>query len=167
MSSYQFDCSAVNYLICFHSGGPDSHIELLKKLQTSLKTSQKLAQKLSKEIATQVALDVKTLKKDDGKMFFSLHRNDGVDADFANTFLRTVERNDLFFFITISDGADSNSGSLIIQGKPDDVKALGEPICSLLGGKGNGKNNRYQAKVTQLKKVNDCESLIEKHFAQK
>ena len=140
----------------------------MKKLQTSLKASQKTVQKLSKEVATQTALEVNVnYTGADANRYFSLHRNDGVDIDFANTFLRTVKVDNLFYFITIADGIDSKSGSLIIQGNPDDIKALADQICQLLGGKGNGKNNRYQAKVTQLNKVKDCETLIKNHFAQK
>lgn len=150
----------------FLSGGADSHVDLVKKLQTSFKASQKTVQKLSKEVASKVAeeLNVSQTPID----FFSLHKNDGVDIDFANTFLRTVKLDkNVFFFLTIADGIDSKSGSLIIQGNPDDIAALAEPICKILGGKGNGKNNRYQAKVTQLSKIKDCEVLIKNHFAEK
>lgn len=148
------------------SGGADSHVDLVKKLQTSLKASQKTVQKLSKDIATKIAEDLNASKIPID--FFTLHRNEGVDIDFANTFLRMlkVDKN-VFIFITIADGIDSKCGSLIIQGNPDDVAALGEQICLILGGKGNGKNNRYQAKVTHLNKIKDCEVLIKTHFEKK
>lgn len=138
----------------------------MKKLQASLKSSQKTVQKLSKEIATKTAEELNT-NPNPGD-YFSLHQKDGVDVDFASTFLRMVKiTKPIFFFITIADGIDSKSGSLIIQGNPDDVTSLADPICKLLDGKGNGKNNRYQAKVTQLNKVKDCENLIKNHFANK
>ena len=123
-------------------------------------------QKLSKEVATKVGEEWNA--DTNRKEFFSLHKNDGVDIDFANTFLRTVKADKKdFFFITIADGIDSKSGSLIIQGDPEDVKALADPICQLLAGKGNGKNNRYQGKVTQLGKIKDCEVLMKNHFTNK
>lgn len=132
----------------------------------SLKASQKTVQKLSSEVATKLAEDLNT--DSNHAEFFSLHKNDGVAVDFANTFLRTVKTaKTIFFFITIADGIDSKSGSLIIQGNPDDVSVLADPICQLLGGKGNGKGNRYQAKVTQLGKVKECENLIKNHFTNK
>lgn len=160
-------CRLIRYLIFyFFSNGADQHIELVKKLQASLKSSQKTVQKLSKEIATKVAEDLNA-DANPGD-YFSLHQKDGVDVDFANTFLRTVKvGKTIFFFITIADGIDSKSGSLIIQGNPDDVTTLADPICTILGGKGNGKGNRFQAKVTQLGKVKDCETLIKNHFANK
>lgn len=138
----------------------------MKKLQTALKASQKTIQRLSKDVATKTA---EQLNADPNRgEYFSLHKNDGVEIDFANTFLRTVkDAQKIFFFITVSDAIDSKSGSLIIQGNPDDVTALADPICKLLAGKGNGKNNRYNAKVTQLNKIKDCEALIKNHFASK
>lgn len=97
-----------------------------------------------------------------------LNRSDGVDIDFANTFLRAAKVNENFFiFITIADEIDSKNGTLIIHGAPKDISALGDPINKLLAGKGNGKNNRYQAKVTHLDKVKDCETLIQNYFANK
>jgi misacylated tRNA(Ala) deacylase len=138
----------------------------VKKLQASSKSAQKTVQKLSKEVAIKVAEDLNA-DPNPGD-FYSLHKNDGVDVDFANTFLRTVKVNKtIFFFLTIADGIDSKSGSMIMQGDPNDVTALADSICQLLGGKGNGKGNRYNAKVTQLNKVKDCETLIKNHFANK
>lgn len=168
--SSKFDLSNKSLLSNLYSllfsGGADSHIDLVKKLQTSLKASQKTVQKLSKEVATKVAEELNA--NPNPSDYFSLHKNDGVDIDFANTFLRTVKlTKTVFFFITIADGIDSKSGSLIIQGNPEDIAALADPICQLLGGKGNGKNNRYQAKVLHLNKVKDCEVLIKNHFANK
>lgn len=139
---------------------------MVKKMSTNYKASQKTVQKLSKELAAKVAEDLNA--EPTPRDYFSLHRSDGVDIDFANTFLRSVKADKkMFFFITIADGIDSKSGSLIIQGDPDDVKSLAEPICETLAGKGNGKNNRYQGKVTQLGKVKECEILIKNHFANK
>lgn len=153
-------------IISFLSGGAESHIDLIKKIQLTQKSSQKTVQKLSKELATKVAEELNA-NPNPGD-FYSLHRNDGVDVDFASTFLRTVKVTKvIFFFITIADAIDSKSGSLIIQGSSDDIAAIADEICGLLGGKGNGKNNRYQAKVTQLNKIKDCEVLMKKHFENK
>lgn len=135
----------------------------MKKLQTSLKSYQKTIQKLSRELAEKLALELN--ENENPESFYSLHKADGVDIDFANTFLRIAKpTKPIFFFITIADGIDSKSGSLMINGNAEDVTLLGPQICELLGGKGNGKNNRFQGKVTQLNKIKDCENLIKKHF---
>lgn len=142
-------------------------MDLLKKLQSSCKSSQKTVQRLSKEVAIKVAEELNA-SQDENRKFFSLHRNDGVDIDFANTFLRTAKIDEkIFVFITISDAIDSKSGTVILQGNSKDIDLLADPICKLLAGKGNGKNNRYQAKVMHLNKIKDCEALIKQHFANK
>lgn len=142
------------------------HVELVKKLQTSLKSSQKTAQKLARELAVKAAEEFNA--KSSPEAFYSLHNKDGVDIDFANTFFRTVKADKTtFFFVTIADAIDSKNGSLIIQGDPEDIAALADPICKILNGKGNGKNNRYNAKVAQLNKIKDCEVFIKNHFANK
>lgn len=100
--------------------------------------------------------------------YYSLHRNDGVDMDFVNNFLRAAKpKKPVFFFFTIFDAIDSKSGTLILQGNAEDVDALGNEIVTLLDGKGNGKNGRLQGKVINLKKIKDCEKLIQKHFESK
>lgn len=148
------------------NGGPSTHVDLVKKIQVNYKSSQKTVQKLSKELATKEA--EKFNNDTTAKPYVSLHRNDGVDMDFANTFMRNLKaEKSLFLFITISEVIDGKSGSLLLQGDPEDITALGDPICKLLDGKGNGKNNRFQAKVTNLNKIKDCEILIKNHFANK
>lgn len=88
--------------------------------------------------------------------------------DFANTFLRNAKpKNSVFFFITISDGIDSKSGSLVLQGSPEDIDALGGEIAKILDGKGNGKNGRFQAKVLKLNKLKECEEFVKKYFENK
>ncbi|CAO1415929.1 unnamed protein product [Diamesa serratosioi] len=148
------------------NGGPATHVDLVKKIQVNYKSSQKTVQKLSKELATKEA--EKYNNDTTVQSYVSLHRNDGVDMDFANTFMRNLKaEKTLFLFITISEVIDGKSGSLLLQGDPEDIKVLGDPICKLLDGKGNGKNNRFQAKVLNLNKIKDCEILIKNHFTNK
>lgn len=102
------------------------------------------------------------------KPYYFLHRNDGVEIDFANTFLRNAKpKSQVFVFITISDGIDTKSGSLVLQGCPEDVDALGPEIAKILDGKGNGKNGRFQAKVMKLNKLKECEEFVKKYFGNK
>jgi hypothetical protein len=55
-------------------------------------------------------------------------------------------------------------GQLVLQGPPAAIAALGQEICQKLDGKGNGKNNKFQAKVGNLKKVKECEEAIKAYF---
>jgi misacylated tRNA(Ala) deacylase len=138
----------------------------VKKLQATIKSNQKTIQRLSKEAATTLA--TKLNNEDDPKAFYFLHRNDGVDMDFINTFLKQAKpKKPVFFFITYSDAIDSKSGSLILQGSVEDVDSMSGEITSMLEGKGNGKNGRFQSKVTNLKKIKDCEKFVQKYFENK
>lgn len=148
------------------NNGPEDHIELVKKLQATIKNSQKTVQRMSKELATNIA--TKLNETDPTPKYYSMHRTDGVDMDFVNSFFRASKpKNPIFFFITISDAIDSKSGTLILQGNPEDVDALASDIIANLEGKGNCKNGRFQGKAMNFKKIKDCEKLIQKHFESK
>lgn len=135
-------------------------------MQGTIKSSQKTIQRLAKEVAS--SLGTRLSEESDPPAYYSLHRNDGVDMDFVNIFLRTAKpKKSVLFFITISDGIDSKSGTLILQGNAEDVDALGTEITTILDGKGNGKNGRFQGKVTNLKKLKECEKFIQKYFENK
>lgn len=138
----------------------------MKKIQTNLKLAQKAQKLLAREVATKIAEELNA--DPNPKKFYSLHRNDGVDMDFVNTFLRVAKSKTTFYFITVADATDPKSGSLLINGEVEDVAALGDQICQLLCGKGNGKGSRFQARISiQLSKIKECEKLIESHFASK
>lgn len=156
----------ISTIFKFFSGGPDYHKDLIKKLQTTAKNSQKTIQKLSRELAAILAQQLND--QPDPKPYYFLHRCDGVEIDFANTFLRNAKpKSQIFFIVTISDGIDSKSGSLVLQGSPEDVDALSSELANILDGKGNGKNGRYQAKVTKLNKLKECEDFVKKYFENK
>ncbi|XP_053658127.1 alanyl-tRNA editing protein Aarsd1-A [Anopheles marshallii] len=146
------------------NGGPASHIELAKKLQTSVRTTQRVAKKLTTELATAEAEKLNALRDNGPPTYVLLHRSDGQESDFINTFLRVVKLPDCFFFLTNADTDGSGKGQLVLQGKPDDVAKLGPEICTLLEGKGNGKGTRFNAKVNKLKNLPQCEKLVREHF---
>lgn len=102
--------------------------------------------------------------------WYSLHRSDGIEPDFINTFLKsapTLSDSDKIglglLFLTAGD--ESYKGQLILQGRPEVIAALGFAICQLLEGKGNGKGTRFQGKVNNLKRIAECEKLIQKYFS--
>uniref|UniRef100_A0A182NKU8 Threonyl/alanyl tRNA synthetase SAD domain-containing protein n=1 Tax=Anopheles dirus TaxID=7168 RepID=A0A182NKU8_9DIPT len=145
------------------NGGPASHIDLAKKLQSTVRATQRIAKKLSTELATVEAEKLNGLR-DAAPRYVFLHRSDGSDSDFISTFLRMVKLPDCFFFLTNADTDGSGKGQLVLQGKADDVAKLGPEICALLDGKGNGKGTRFNAKVNKLKSLPQCEKLVRDHF---
>lgn len=142
------------------NGGPEYHIDLIKKLQANTKVSLRLLKNLSKEIA---AYEAEKFKQTEDKRYYLLHRHDGLDVDFINIFLRNANSVDTLFFVTVGD--ETNKGQLLLQGPPTAITALGDKICTLLDGKGSGKGNRFQGKVNNLKKTCECDKLVVEYFA--
>lgn len=134
---------------------------LLTKLQSNLKKNQRTLVNCLKELAT---LEAERLRKmNPVPKYYFLHRSDGADnLEFITTFIRNVKVPEVFLFLT--NGDDSGKGQLVLQGSEVVIQKLGQQICTILDGKGNGNKQRFNAKVNNLKKIPDCEKLIAKHF---
>ncbi|XP_055590442.1 alanyl-tRNA editing protein Aarsd1-A isoform X2 [Uranotaenia lowii] len=143
-------------------GGPVDHINLVKELQSTVKLAQKTSKKLITEAALLEANKLNSM--DPIPRFYSVHRQDGPDSDFMNCFARNVSSPNCFLFLTNGDDS-GKSGQMVLQGLSEDILKLGDKICELLEGKGNGKGTRYNAKVTKLKAIDQCQTLIESYFA--
>ncbi|XP_053689358.1 alanyl-tRNA editing protein Aarsd1-A [Sabethes cyaneus] len=145
------------------NGGPPSHIDLIEKLKISLKTTQKTTKKLTAELALLEAEKFNNL--DPEPRFYTIHRLDGNDSDFINIFTRHIKLTDCFLFLT--NGDECGKGQLLLLGNPKDIEQLGENICKLLDGKGKGQKIRFNAKVSNLKAVGECQKIIEQYFSPK
>lgn len=145
------------------SGAPDRHLELATKLQANQKSSLKLLKTLAKDLAV---FEAQKFTQSPEKRYYFVHRHDGIDPEFQNNFLRQItDAKDTVLFITLGD--DTNKGSFLLQGPPEVLKDLTDQICSKLDAKGNGKGNRFQGKVNNLKGVKDCDKLIVQYFTSK
>lgn len=142
------------------SCGPASHMDMLQKIKDDAKNAQRSVTKLVKELAV-----FEAAKVDAAGAHYSLHRKDGLESEMIGAVQRAVTKKDVFLFATT--GTEKGlAGKLVLQGRPTDVDALGNVLCELLGGKGAGKNGRFQAKVTNLKAIPECEAKIVEYFAQ-
>lgn len=151
----------------FHRVSPQLHVELIKKIQITQKLNQKTLSTCLKELAVYEAEKLKATNP--LPKWYSLHRKDGMDTDFNNTFLRHAAEilNGLdLLFLTAGD-ENGEKGNMILAGTEEVITDLGDQICSLLDGKGRGKGQRYQAKVNNLKKLSACEKLIKGYFEKK
>lgn len=134
---------------------------LLTKLQLNLKQKQRTLLKCLKELAIQEAERLNKINP--VPKYFFLHRTDGNDnLEFITTFIKNLKVPEVFLFLT--NGDDSGKGQLILQGSEEIIQKLGQQICTILDGKGNGNKQRFNAKVENLKKIPDCEKLIAKYF---
>lgn len=116
-----------------------------------------------KELAVHEAEKVKRLNET--RKYFCLHRTDGIESDFFTVFIRELGNKEMFLFLTSGDDS-STRGQMLCQGKPEDVDKLGQTLCKLLGGKGNGKNGRFQGKVNNFKKLDECRKMIQEYFGE-
>lgn len=142
-------------------GGPPTHIDLVQKVQSSFKNTSKNFQKVLKDLAVFEAEKLKSLNPLPN--FYSLHRKDGIEVDFINTFLRNAPQEGVFYFLTVGESS-GKAGHMVLRGDPELVKKLGDRFVEVLEGKGNGKGNNYQAKVNNLTKLSLCEEELKKCF---
>ncbi|XP_061400853.1 alanyl-tRNA editing protein Aarsd1-A-like [Musca vetustissima] len=148
-------------------GGPLQHVELIQKLQNNLKATKKSFQKLLRDLAIMEAEKLESLPKPLPK-YYSLHKKDGIEPDFINTFLRNVSVDGIsLFFLTVSEpsvGRQPGKGHMILKGDPELVEEFGPKFMEILDGKGNGKEGMFQGKINDSDKIRLCETLLENHF---
>lgn len=147
-------------------GGPQDHETLVKKIKAALQSSQKTVSRVSKELAVIEAGKVGAITDRD---FYFLHRSDGLDQSFVQLFWKNLKlkNKSMLVFVSLCDQLDSHTGNISIQGDPKDVTELKDKICEILNGKGNGKNEKFQAKVNNLNKLKEVEKLVAEHFKSK
>lgn len=156
-----------NDFYLFNRGGPPSHIELVRKIQASQKSNQRLVSTCLKELALHEAEKLKNLNPQ--PKWYSVHRKDGAETDFNSVFLKNAPEikngsDGLALLFHTACEENGTKGNLILVGDEGIIAELGPKICDLLDGKGRGKGQRFQAKVNNLKKINECEKLIGKYF---
>ncbi|XP_064555705.1 alanyl-tRNA editing protein Aarsd1-B [Drosophila montana] len=150
-------------------GGAQQHLELVQKLHQNVKSTRKSFQQLLKDFANAEAERLENLPKAMRPKYFTLHRRDGIEVDFINTFLRNAPE-EIFYFLTVSESVSSGSsakGHMVLRGEPTLVEQLGPKFLELLEGKGNGKENNFQGKITNLSGLQECNALLEAHFKPK
>uniref|UniRef100_A0A069DTC8 Alanyl-transfer RNA synthetases family profile domain-containing protein n=1 Tax=Panstrongylus megistus TaxID=65343 RepID=A0A069DTC8_9HEMI len=133
--------------------GPDMHQELIEKLQKSVKLTNK---KLDQTMKDLIALQVKYLKSMiPYPKVYTIHRAD-AEIDYINMFIKELNDLNILILFTIGD----KEGYMVLHGPEDKITEFGPKLAEILDGKGNGKGNKYQARVKNLKNLNQAELLI-------
>lgn len=141
------------------NNGPAEHVDLVEKLLKNSKVALKNLQVVLKDVAI---AEVKKLKEmNPAPKYHVIHKKEG-DADFINNFLREMGKTEIFLFLAVGD--DKTGGNIVLYGKEDDIAKLGNKICEILDGKGAGKGNRFQAKVSKIINVPKAVKLIKDNF---
>lgn len=149
-------------------GGPNQHLELIQKLQNNVKITRKSFQKSLKDIAFLEAEKLQKLSKPLPR-YYSLHRTDGVEQDFINTFFRHAPVDISLYFLTVCEpsvGNQPGKGLMVLRGDEELVQQFGPKFLNILDGKGNGKEGSFQGKICDIEKIPECEALLEDYFKQ-
>jgi len=137
--------------------GPESHIDLVEKMQKTLKISTKTNSNLLKEIALSEAKEKKNLETKPSYIYF--YRREG-DNDYISTL--TKELSDYLLIVIVGEG---NSGQLVVTGQGEIVVNIGKKLAELLDGKGGGKGSRFNAKLNSFKNISLVEKVIQSCIA--
>lgn len=153
----------------FIRGGPQSHLDLAKKMQLSQKTNQCLLNSCLKEIAQLEAAKLNTMQPI--PKWYSINRRDGFETDFNSVFLRNAPQigdkdNEIFLIFLSSGEENSTKGTVQLYGKEEMVAHFAPQICDIFDGKGKANKQRFQAKVNNLNNRNfaQCEKLFKEYF---
>ncbi|KAI9588906.1 alanyl-tRNA editing protein Aarsd1-B [Glossina fuscipes] len=147
-------------------GGPTQHLDLLQKLQNNLKATRKSFQKILKDLAIIEAEKLEAMPRPLPK-YFSLHRKDGIEVEFINTFLRHAPEEIGLYFLTVSEAPVGNSptkGHMVLRGQPNLVDHFSTKFLKILEGKGSGKDGNFQGKINNVKEIPECEALLDEYF---
>jgi len=137
--------------------GPDSHVDLVEKMQKSLKISTKTNSNLLKEIGASEAKEKLAMQPKPAYLYF--YRREG-DNDYISVLLK--ELSDFLVVVIVGEGC---SGQLVVSGQGDVVVNLGKKLVELLDGKGGGKGSRFNAKLNSFKNINKVEQVIQSCIA--
>ncbi|KAJ8937398.1 hypothetical protein NQ314_011884 [Rhamnusium bicolor] len=85
-----------------------------------------------------------------------------AEPDFMNMFIKELGITSIFLFL--STGDENSIGNIVLYGEEKAVSDLGDKVCKLLEGKGAGKGNRFQAKVSKMINRKIAELCIGDYF---
>ncbi|KAK9880837.1 hypothetical protein WA026_013163 [Henosepilachna vigintioctopunctata] len=138
---------------------PSQHAELVDKLQKNCKILSKNLQVVLKDLAVKEAEKLKGINPI--PKYYCLHRKE-ADPDFMRVFIEEFNRNDILLFLSTGD----ENGNFVLYGPEKDVQKLSPEICNVLNGKGAGKGNKFQAKVTNMRCRPEAEKLIIQYYSE-
>jgi misacylated tRNA(Ala) deacylase len=136
---------------------PVQHPEFVEKLIQNAKHVNKNLQTVLKDLAIYEADNLKQCKE----KYFILHRKE-ADPTFMSIIIKEAGRPDVLQFLSVGD--EKGAGNIVLYGPEKAITDLANKICELLGGKGAGQGNRFQAKVTNLSNHKLAEKCIKEYF---
>lgn len=151
------------FISVFLRGGPQSHVDLAKRMYENMKTNHRLLSNCLEEIAQLKAAELKHSRP--VPRTCEVHRQDGIDTNFFSEFLRHApsigddEESTALIFLS-SGELSSSKGIIQLVGKAEIVARLAPQFLEILDGKGKVNGQRFQAKVSNMSKIHECSALI-------
>jgi len=140
-------------------GGPESHVDLVDKLQKNFKNNSKALTNVSREMASKEVENVIANPPESG--FLSYHTKG--DNECMNIIVNGLESIPIVVFLT--NGDEMKEGNFVLSfpessSGHEERGEIASQIMKLLDAKGFGKNNRWQGKVMKMGNRDAAESLI-------
>jgi len=126
---------------------PDLFVGQVTKIQKEGKSYKRQAEKLSEELAVMLAA---TLIQQHGKVMFL--QRDEIDAEFSVVLQRQLkEETESRVLLLVSGG--TGAAQFMLKGPVELINKFGKEAGTILGGKGGGRDGRFQGKFSDLTKV--------------
>lgn len=139
-SANSTDTQLTTLLSCPPSLFPAMVEKLAKEARTQRKYAERLAEELGQEHGVKLSQSTDSV--------LQLHR-ETPDGEYKGALLRALQDDKRALLLTM--GAQG-SAQFLLHGPPSLVDALGKRVADILGGKGGGKDGRYQGKFSDLGK---------------
>ena len=149
------------------SCGGDRHVERVVKLKQDSKEAGRKVKALEDEVACMLVqtLKLQEAQADDAtSKVCLLHRADStvkflsrVASEFSS--LAPAEGSATCLLLTC--GNEKGAGNFLLSGPAEKVKCLGPKVATLLGGRGGGRNGRFQGRVKNLSALSQAKALLQ------
>merc|ERR1719383_497976 len=140
-------------------GGPESHVDLVDKLQKNFKNNSKMLTNVSREMATK---EVERVTSEPPKSALLSYHTKG-DNECMNIIISGLETVPIAIFLT--NGDEKKEGNFVLSFPEkgfiqEECGEIAKKVMHLLEAKGFGKNRRWQGKVMKMSGRDEAESLI-------
>uniref|UniRef100_A0A8C4KRW1 Threonyl/alanyl tRNA synthetase SAD domain-containing protein n=1 Tax=Dromaius novaehollandiae TaxID=8790 RepID=A0A8C4KRW1_DRONO len=85
------------------------------------------------------------------------------DSEFMNIIANEIGTEETLLFLTVGD--EKAAGLFLLAGPVEAVENLGPRVAELLGGKGAGKQGRFQGKATKMSQRGEVQALLQEFIS--
>jgi len=146
------------------SSTPETFCESVGKLQTDLRASLKVNKALSFEVAEFLSKELLEKAAHQNNLVVSLFRED-ADILFLTAIAQSVLKENPQLICLL--GAKQNGDCMFLLQATVDINDAGKKVAACLGGRGGGKQERFQGKFSNPDKFSEAVQLLESLYPNK